>query len=114
VLVINQRGLILQTFSNIHSLKTFEFLARMLLTSYTRLQNLVVLEPHARSVDLDNLKLLRINLPAVNVVLVSYGYRSTLEDLKGSDLVGACRYFIMESEIKLSVFSKLDIILWYI
>lgn len=95
MLVINQRGLILQTFSNIHSHKTFEFLARMLLASYTRLQNLVVLESHPRMLDLDNLKLLRSNLPAVNVILVSYGNRSKLEGLNGSDLVGGCRYYIM-------------------
>jgi hypothetical protein len=37
VLVINQRGLILQSLSNINSAKTFIFVGKVLQTSYTRL-----------------------------------------------------------------------------
>jgi len=93
--VVNQRGLILQTFSNIHSLKTFTFLAKMLLASYTRLQNLVVLEAHPRRANLDDLTLLRATLPSVNVILVSYGERARVEFLNGSNWAAGCSYYIM-------------------
>jgi hypothetical protein len=78
VLVINQRGLILQCLSNVNSESTFIFAGKVLKTSYTRLQNLVVLSPRAGQVDLDSIGILKEAMPAVNIVMVTYGDRAVL------------------------------------
>jgi hypothetical protein len=81
VLIINQRGLILQALSNVDPAKAFVFVSKNIRISYTRLENLVILASTPGTANLDALEILRSFLPAVNVVLVSFGERARLERL---------------------------------
>lgn len=86
VIILNQRGLILQILSNVNLEKCYITVAKNLKSSYSRLKNLVILSHSERFADLDCLTTFQDTLTKVNVILVSYSSREKLEAIVSSDI----------------------------
>ena len=107
VIILNQRGLILQILSNVNPEKCYLTVAKNLKSSYSRLKNLVILSHYERYADLDCLNTFKDTLTTVNVLLVTYSSRQRLEEIVPSRLSPAQACSVdLQSGLHLSEYNR--------